>query len=319
MTMLQLTPSPDTRRCHGFTRAFTPTILFLALTAFALAQQVGQKHFASPEDASQALFSAAQSGNSAELLAIFGPGGSQIISSGDPVQDANTRQTFLARFKEMHRLANEPDGSTTLYIGAENWPVPIPLINKSGAWYFDTNSGKKEILYRRIGANELNTISVLHALVDAQNEYRSEPRDGKHPQYALTFVSDQGKHNGLYWKTAQGEPESPIGPLVADAAAEGYKKHAGQGPSPFHGYFYRILTAQGKSAPGGTRSYIDNGQMTGGFALLAYPADYRSSGVMTFIVSRDGVISEKDLGPKTGELAKAMNAYAPDKTWHKAE
>ena len=294
-------------------------LLLLILTGLGFSQQPGQKTFPSADDASQALFAAAQSGDKSAMLEILGPAGAPIVSSSDDVQDKKSRDEFVAKYQQMHRLAKEPDGTTTLYVGAENWPVPLPLVSKGGVWYFDTEAATKEILFRRIGKNEFAAMEVLEALIDAENDYYSQSRDAKPQQYAQKFASDEGQHNGLYWKTSEGEQESPAGPLVAYAAGEGYGKKQGEGPSPFHGYYYRILTAQEKSAPGGAKSYILNGEMTGGFALLAYPADYRSSGVMTFIVGQDGVIYQKDLGPKTAELASTITGYAPDKTWHKAE
>jgi hypothetical protein len=300
-------------------RDFVLTSLLLMVSALGFAQQAGQKTFPSADEASQALFAAAQSGDKSALLEILGPAGAPIVSSSDDVQDKNSREEFVARFQQMHRLAKEPDGTTTLYVGAENWPVPLPLISKAGVWYFDTEEATKEILFRRIGKNEFAAMEVLNALIGAENDYYSQARDGKAQQYTQKFGSEEGKHNGLYWKTSEGELESPAGPLVAYAAGEGYNKREGDGPSPFHGYYYRILTAQGKSAHGGAKSYIVNGDMIGGFALLAYPADYRSSGVMTFIVGQDGVIYEKDLGPKTAELAGAIKEYSPDKSWRKAE
>ena len=317
--MSQLSSSPESRTNRMANAGFVVPLLVLILTGLGFAQQAGQKTFPSAEDASQALFAAAQSGDKEVLLDILGPAGASIVSSSDDVQDKNSRDEFVARYQQMHRFAKEPDGTTTLYVGAENWPVPLPLLNKSGVWYFDTEEASKEILFRRIGKNEFAAMEVLDALIDAENDYYSQSRDGKPQQYAPKFASDEGQHNGLYWKTSEGEQESPAGPLVAYAAGEGYSKNQGEGPSPFHGYYYRILTAQGKSAPGGSKSYIVNGDMTGGFALLAYPADYRSSGVMTFIVNQDGVIYQKDLGPKTAELASTIKEYAPDKTWHKAE
>ena len=316
--MSQRSPIAETRN-NTLVRDFVLTLLALMLTALGFGQQTGQKTFASADDASQALFTAAQSGDKSALLAILGPAGAPIVSSSDDVQDNKNREEFVARYQQMHRLAKEPDGTTTLYVGAENWPVPLPLLSKGGVWFFDTEEATKEILFRRIGKNEFAAMEVLNALIDAENDYYSQPRDGKAQQYAPKFGSDEGMHNGLYWKAAEGEPESPAGPLVAYAAGEGYGKREGDGPSPFHGYYYRILTAQGKSAHGGAKSYIVNGEMTGGFALLAYPADYRSSGVMTFIVGQDGMIYEKDLGPKTAELASTIKEYSPDKTWRKAE
>ncbi len=317
--MSQRSPIAETGK-NRLARGFVPMILMvLIVSGLGLAQQAGQKTFPSAEDASQALFAAAQSGDNSALLDILGPAGAPIVSSTDDVQDNNSREQFIAKYEQMHRLARQPDGTTTLYVGAENWPVPLPLVSKGGVWYFDTEAATKEILFRRIGKNEFAAMEVLDALIDAENDYYSESRDGKPQQYAAKFASEEGKHNGLYWKTSEGEPESPAGPLVAYATGEGYGKKDAEGPSPFHGYYYRILTAQGKSAHGGAKSYIVNGDMTGGFALLAYPADYRSSGVMTFIVGQDGVIYQKDLGPKTAELASAIKDYSPDKTWHKAE
>jgi Protein of unknown function (DUF2950) len=318
MPMSQLSPTPET----GDNRLGIASCvlgLLLAVTGIGFAQQAGQKTFPSADDACQALLAAAQSGDKSALLDILGPAGAPIVSSSDDVQDKNNREEFVARYQQMHRLAKEPDGTTTLYIGAENWPVPLPLISKSGVWFFDTPAAAKEILFRRIGKNEFAAMEVLDALIEAENDYYSQPRDGKAQQYAQKFASDEGQHNGLYWKAAEGDPPSPAGPLVAYATGEGYGKKESEGPSPFHGYYYRILTAQGKSAPGGAKSYIVNGEMTGGFALLAYPADYRSSGVMTFIVGQDGVIYQKDLGAKTGELASAIKDYAPDKTWQKTD
>jgi hypothetical protein len=316
-SMSQLSLIGDSKR--RFARLSLVLALLLTFSGRVFAQQPGQKTFASGDEAAQALFVAAQSGDKAALLEIFGSAGSQIISSGDEVQDKKAGDQFVSRYQQMHRLGREPDGTTTLYIGAENWPVPIPLIDKGGAWYFDTATGKKAILYRRIGGNEYAAMDVCEALVDAEDDYYSQSRDGRPQQYTQKFASDQGQHNGLYWKTSDNEPESPIGPLVAYAAGEGYGKTQGGGPTPYHGYFYLILTAQGADAPGGAKSYVVNGEMTGGFAILAYPAVYRSSGVMTFIVNQDGVIYQKDLGAQTAELAKAMKDYAPDKTWHKVE
>jgi len=279
------------------------------------AQQLGQKTFSSPEDASNALVTAAQSNDEKELLDIFGPDGKQIVSSGDDAEDANSRANFVKKYREMHRLVKEPDGTTVLYIGARNWPTPIPLVDKGSLWYFDTEIGKKEILYRRIGRNEISSIRVCQELVAAQKEYYST----HHNEYARKLFSDEGQHNGLYWKAAGGGPQSPIGSLVASAVAEGYAKNQDGGPTPYLGYYYRILTRQKKSGQGGAKSYIANGRMTGGFAFLAYPAEYRSSGVMTFIVAEDGVVYQKDLGKKTDVFAKAMKEYNPDPSWQKAE
>ena len=289
--------------------------------ASAAAQQPGQKTFSSASEASSALVAAVLKDDDAALRDILGADGKDIISSGDTVSDKNDRDQFVQKYQQMHRLVIEADGKTTLFIGAENWPTPIPLVHKASVWYFDTAAGKQEILYRRIGQNELAVIQVCLELVDAQKEYYSQPHDGDSvKQYAQKFFSDPNKHNGLYWIQAAGSPESPIGPLVAAAAAEGYTRDAQhQETQPFHGYYFRVLTAQGANAPGGARSYIVDGKMTRGFALLAYPAEYRSSGVKTFLVNQDGIVYEKDLGPRSAEIAKALMQYNRDATWHKSD
>ena len=297
-----------------FQWANLPILAAVLLTACfpirSMAQQRGQKTFSSPEDASNALVTAAQSNDEKALLDIFGPDGKQIVSSGDDAEDAESRANFVRRYQQMHRLVKEPDGNTILYIGAENWPTPIPLVNQGNSWYFDTEAGKKEILYRRVGRNELSAISVCQELVAAQKEYYST----QHNEYAKEIFSDEGQHNGLYWKAAEGERQSPVGPLVASAFAKGDGS-----PTPYLGYYYHILTGQGKNDRGGAKSYIVNGKMTAGFAFVAYPAEYRSSGVMTFIVNEDGVVYQKDLGKKTDVLAKAMKEYDPNSSWQKAE
>jgi len=290
-------------------------LLTACFPARSVAQQPGQKTFSSPEDAGNALVTAAQSNDEKAMLDILGPDGKQIVSSGDEAEDAESRANFVRRYQQMHRLVKEPDGTTVLYIGAENWPTPIPLVNQGNSWYFDTEVGKKEILYRRIGRNEISTISVCQELVAAQKEYYST----QHNEYAQKIFSDQGQHNGLYWKAAEGEPQSPVGPLVASAFAKGYAKSQEGAPTPYRGYYYLILTRQGKNGPGGAKSYIVNGKTTEGFAFVAYPAEYRSCGVMTFIVNEDGVVYQKDLGKKTDVLAKAMKEYNPNSSWQKAE
>jgi hypothetical protein len=281
----------------------------------SMGQQQGQKTFSSPENAINALVTAAQNNDGAAMLDVLGPDGKQIVSSGDETEDAQNRTNFVQRYQEMHRLVKEPDGSIVLYIGAKNWPTPMPLVNKGSSWYFDTDAGEKEILLRRIGRNEISTIRVCQELVAAEKEYHS----AEHAEYAQKIFSDEGQHNGLYWKVAKGESPSPIGPLVASAVAQGYAKTRDGGPTPYRGYYYHILTRQGKNAPGGVNRYIVNGRMTEGFAVVAYPAEYRSSGVMTFIVGVDGVVYQKDLGKKTEVLAKGMKEYNPDPTWRKAE
>jgi len=295
------------------------TVAAIVLTAcFAtcsMAQQAGQKTFSSAEDAVSALVTAVQNNDGKGMLDVLGPEGKQIISSGDEIEDANGRANFVQKYKEMHRLVEERDGTTTLYIGAKNWPTPIPLVSKDSSWYFDTEAGKKEILYRRIGRNEISTIRVCQELVAAQKEYYTSHQN----EYAPTILSDEGQHNGLYWRAAAGEPPSPIGPLVASAVAEGYARRRDGSPTPYRGYYYRILTRQGKNAAGGAKSYIVSGKMTEGFAFVAYPAEYKSSGVMTFIVTQDGVVYQKDLGKSTDVLAKAMKEFNPNPKWQKAE
>ena len=281
----------------------------------SMGQQHGQKTFSSAEEASDALVAATRGNDEKAMLEILGSDGKQIISSGDEAEDAQNRANFAQKYQEMHRLVKEPDGTTTLYIGAENWPTPIPLVNKGNIWYFDTEAGKQEILYRRVGLNELSAIRICQELVAAQKEYYS----AQHNEYAQKIFSDEEQRNGLYWKAADGEPQSPIGPLVAWAVAVEDAKSRDAAPVPYRGYFYHILTAQGKNAPGSAKSYIVNGKMTEGFAFVAYPAEYRSSGVMTFIVGPDGVVYQKDLGPKTEVLVKSMKEYNPDSSWEKAE
>ena len=283
------------------------------LATVAMAQDQGQKTFASPAEASEALFTAVQSNDERAILVILGPDGKKIVSSGDAAEDAKDRANFVRRYQEMHRLVKEPDGTATLYVGARNWPLPIPLVSSGNSWHFDTAAGKKEILYRRVGKNEIATIRVCHELVAAEKEYYSAQQN----HYAAKIFSDAGQHNGLYWKAAGSEPKSPIGPMLASAVADVTSR--GGPPTPYRGYYYHILTGQGKSAPGGVRSYLVDGQMTGGFAFVAYPAEYRSSGVMTFIVGQDGVVYEKDLGKDTAAIANTMKEYNPDPSWSRSE
>jgi len=306
----------DKLYCATFPRLAALAILLTGcFLTTSLGQQPGQKTFSSPEDASSAFVAAAQSNDEKAMLDILGPDGKQIVSSGDDAEDGQSRANFVEKYGEMHRLVKEPDGTTVLYIGARNWPTPIPLMDKGGAWFFDTEAGKQEILYRRIGRNELSAIRVCQELVAAQKEFRSTQGD----QYAREIFSEPGQHNGLYWKAADGEPESPIGPLVAAAVAEGYTKTQEGAPTPYLGYYYRIVTRQGKNGPGGSKNYMVKGKLTGGFAFVAYPAKYRSSGVKTFMVGPDGVVYEKDLGPKTNAVAGTMQEYNPNSSWQEAE
>jgi hypothetical protein len=286
----------------------------------ASAQQNGEKTYASPGDAVLALYDAAKTSNGQAMDGIFGSNAAKILYTGDEVVDKNMIADFVKRYDQMHRVVIEPDGSATLYVGAENWPTPIPLMkNSSGQWYFDTEAGMKEILYRRIGNNENDAIDTLHTLVDAQRDYAAQGHDGaKAGTYALRFISAAGKQDGLYWKTDDNQPPSPIGPRIADATNEGYAMEQGK-QAPFHGYYYRVLTKQGAAAKGGARDYLVNGQLTKGFAFVAYPAEYRNSGVMTFMVNQDGVVYEKDLGADTAKIGADMAEFNPDKTWSRAD
>jgi len=285
----------------------------LALSAFstsARADEAKERVFRSPASAAAALVDAARKDDLKEMATVLGPGGEDVVSSGDPVADNNNREDFVKWYDQMHRLAYNHEGQVILYVGADNWPLPIPIIKKGDGWVFDTAEGKDELLYRRVGRNELYTIDVLQELADAQQDYSSSQQ-----QFAQKILSDEGQKNGLYWPTSAGEPESPIGPLIADATAEGYKRNPSGKPAPFHGYYYKVLTSQGPDAPGGAQDYIVDGKMTRGFAFLAYPAEYRDSGVMTFMIDKDGVLVEKDLGPDTDKVAPGITSFNPDSTW----
>ena len=297
-------------------------LLAVALTAPVglLADDSAQRVFPTPQAAVTALVSVAKAGDpKAALTAVLGPDAEKILSTGSAVEDDKARKQFVSAYDQRHRLAASADGRVILYVGANDWPLPIPLVKKDGGWVFDTAAGEQELVYRRIGANELYTIEVLETLVEAQNEYAEQMRyQTGVAQYAQKILSEEGKHDGLYWPAADGDPESPIGPQIAEAASEGYRKGQPGQPIPFHGYIYSVLKAQGKSATGGATSYVRNGRMTRGFAFRAYPAAYRSSGVMTFIVNQEGVVSQKDLGPDTTRLAPSITAYDPDSSWQQA-
>ena len=303
-----------------YSLAVAVCVLGLLLLVPGLAQQGNEKTFGSPGDAVLALYNAVKANDQQAISAIFGSNSGPILHTGDEVADKNMAAEFIRRYDQMHRVVMEPDQTVTLYVGADNWPLPIPVVkNSSGAWYFDTETGAKEILYRRIGRNENDAIEVLYTLVDAQREYFSTTHDGNNTKhYALKFVSADGKQDGLYWKTSDNEPPSPIGPLIVGAAGEGYSLKQGQA-TPFHGYYYRILTKQGPTAKGGAKDYLVNGQLARGFAFVAYPAEYRNSGVVTFIVNQDGVVYEKDLGQDTAKTASAMTEFNPGNGWIKSD
>jgi Protein of unknown function (DUF2950) len=292
---------------------FLLLVLIIPLAACSKPEKPSPAAFASPADASNALRAAVRSGDQNALLAIFGPNSKEIISSGDAVQDKNVAKAFEAGYDMMHRWRKMPDGGQILLIGADNFAFPIPLEkNTGGQWFFDTAAGKEEILNRRIGRNELAIIEVCGAVADAQAEYFSQPHDGATTnQYAAKFISDPGKQNGLSWKSPEGQPEGPLGPLAASASSDGYSTKP-DAQSAFHGYFFRMLQGQTDRATGGAKDYLVDGKMIGGFAFVAYPAKYGNSGVMTFIINQDGVLLQRDLGKTTTDIATAMTKFDPD-------
>jgi hypothetical protein len=303
-----------------------PLRIFLTITAGALLLTVmtgriiaaEQKTFATPAEAVNALMKAAEDGNQDEMLAILGDDGKEVVYSGDDIQDKTGREAFVKAYKAKHALVAQDSKTRILQVGTKNWSMPIPIVNDAGKWRFDTAAGKQELLYRRIGHNELGAIAACRGYIAAQQDYAAESHDGLPAGlFAQKLRSDPGKQNGLYWETAEGEPPSPAGPLLAEAEEQGYGSSSPGKPQPYHGYFYRLLKAQGSAAKGGAKSYLVDGQLTSGVALVAYPAEYRTSGVMTFIINQDGVVYEKDLGEKTSELAGTMTEYNPDKSWKK--
>jgi hypothetical protein len=254
-----------------------------------------------------------------QIRTILGSEGDEILSSGDPVADAAGRQKFLSLFDEQHKLSQEAADTRTLVLGKTEWPFPVPIARNGKGWYFDSAAGKEELLNRRIGANELSAIEVCKAIIDAQREYALlDPDRNGINEYAQQFASDPGKRNGLYWPVVEGEPLSPLGELAAEASGEGYKRKS-EGPTPYHGYYYRILKEQGPHAPGGEMSYMVKNNMTLGVAIVAYPAEYDNSGVMTFIISTDGAVYQKDLGKDTHRIASKMTTFDPDKSWKKVD
>ena len=286
----------------------------IVLAISATAQNRPQQRFSSPQEAGSTLLQSLKANDLDRLLAIFGPNASQVLSSGDPVQDKHDREILKVAMEQSWRWS--PRGKAQeLIVGHENWPFPIPLVRSKNSWWFDTKAGEKEVLARRIGRNELAVIRVCQSYILIQKAYASEPRDGKRSGvYAQKVRSDAGRQNGLYWEVKPGEKLSPLGDLAAQAEARGYDREKKEG-SPFLGYYFRILTAQGPAARGGAKSYIVNGDMSQGFALVAYPASYRNSGVMTFIVDQNGVVYQKDLGPETATLASGMKEFNPDRSW----
>jgi hypothetical protein len=301
-------------------RSFFSTLLAAALSAACLASPAtAQQDYASPAAAADALAAAAKSGDQKALLVVLGRNAGDIVSSGDDVADAAGRQRFAAAYDAKHSIATDGDKKAVMVIGDRDFPFPIPIVrNKNGTWSFDIAAGREEIFYRRIGRNEIDTIQTCLAYVDAQNEYAAKDRDGKGAgAYAQRVISLPSRKNGLYWPSEQGADESPLGELFAAASQQGYRPGTGRGA--YHGYYYKILTRQGAAAEGGAADYIVKGRMIGGFALVAWPATYGNSGVMTFIVNHAGTVYEKDLGPDTPKLAKRIVSFNPDQTWKKVD
>jgi len=305
----------------GLAIAFAVIVFTLILSCPAFARGPNQKTFGSPEEAFTAMVKAMKGQDARELAVIFGPGGKKLVFSGDALADKAVRDNFVKAYEEKNRIENIDDNRIILHVGNNDWPLPIPLIKNGNVWRFDTKAGKEEILQRRIGKNELSAIKTCQAYVDAQLEYAAGDYDGDGLfEYAQKFVSAPGKKDGLYWETKEGEPKSPLGALIATAAREGYLAKEGKNKAvPFHGYYYKILKEQGKDAPGGAYGYVAKGKMIGGFALAAYPAQYGNSGVMTFIVNKDGLVYQRDLGRNTAKIVQGMKTYNPDQTWKKAE
>ncbi len=288
-----------------------------ALLVGTVLSAAAQQAFKTADDAASALASAAKSGDRAAILKVLGDDGADIVSSGDPVDDAATRARFVAAYDEKHAIEKQGDSKAIMIVGQDDFPFPIPIVRKGDAWRFDTAAGRLEILYRRIGRNELDTIQACLAYVDAQNDYADKDHGSGVGAYAQRIVSQPGKQDGLYWPTKAGEEESPLGALVAEATSQGYR--VGGERAPFHGYYYKVLTKQGPKAPGGDLDYVVSGKMIGGFGLVAYPAEYGNSGVMTFLVNHAGTVFQKDLGENTAQIAERMTSFNPDQTWKKVD
>jgi Protein of unknown function (DUF2950) len=299
-----------TNPISSLARLLTAALLAFAMTSAASAQQ----SFKTPEEAVEALAGAAKAHDRKGVLAVLGADAADIVSSGDDVADRADRDRVIEAYDAKRQVVMEGADKAVLVLGNQDWPFPIPLVRKDGSWRFDTAAGREEILFRRIGRNELAAIQTILAFVDAQQEY-AEKGIGGNGVYAQRIVSRPGTKDGLYWPAQSGEDESPLGDLAASAAAEGYR--AGQQRIPYHGYYYKVLTRQGPNAPGGALDYVVRGKMIGGFALVAYPAQYGNSGVMTFLVNHQGTIYEKDLGEQTAGIAAGMTAFNPDNTWQR--
>ena len=295
-------------------------LLLIGTSLFALPScrraPASARTFTSPEEAVKALASAVTNEKVEDVLQIFGPDGQDLLDTSDPASARRGRQVFTAAFTERWKLVDREGGGKTLVIGNEEWPFPVPLIQTPQGWHFDAALGKEEVITRRIGRNELAVIDICQTYVVAQRRYARTAHDGKRPGlFAAAFRSDPGKQNGLYWAVQKGEPRSPLGDLLAEAADPARLKSDAAKPPPFYGYYFKILTAQGPSATGGARNYVVNGEMSDGYALVAWPAQYDSTGIMTFIINQDGLVREKDLGPETDAAARAMSTFDPDPSW----
>lgn len=294
-----------------------PSIVHADSPSPATTALVQAKNFQNPDDAVKALLDALGNNDENQLIALFGSHEKALLSSGDEVEDRSNRLDFVAMAKEKLMVEKIGEDKAVMYVGNTDWPFPIPLVKTGDNWQFDVEQGRQEILNRRIGRNELNTVSAIRGYVEAQFDYANSDRDGDGlSEYAQKLQSDPGKFDGLYWEAVEGQPQSPLGPLIAEARAEGYKaKEPADKPSPYHGYYYRILTRQGGNVPGGKYDYIINGNMIAGFGLVAFPVQYGSSGIMTFVVNHQGKIYQKDLGAKTAEMVEKLKEYNPDSTW----
>lgn len=289
------------------------------LLAAVSVRAVDQKTFATPAEAAQALYQASADENQDEIVAVLGDEGKELVYSGDAVQDKRGMQGFVKAYKARHVLVEQDAKTQILQVGTKDWPLPIPIVNDGGKWRFATAAGKEELLYRRIGHNELGAIAACRGFIDAQKDYAAAAHDGLSAGiYAQKLMSTPGKQDGLYWETKEGEPASPAGPFLAEAGGQGYSPEGlGGKAEPYHGYLYRVMKAQGAAARGGAKSYLVDGNLSLGVALVAYPAEYRVSGVMTFIINARAIVYQKDLGDKTAEIAGAMTEYNPDSTWTK--
>jgi len=298
-------------------RFFVPLVITTLLGTACIAN-ARQEAFTTPDKEADVLIKATRSDDIEALMKILGPDGKDIISSGDDVADAAARQRFVTAYDARHKIAIDKNNKAIIVIGDEDFPFPIPIFRRNGAWQFDTLAGRAEILFRRIGRNELDAIQACLAYVDAQNEYAEEDRTGVGAKiYAQRFMSQPGQRDGLYWPTSPGEELSPLGELFADASAQGYG--GGEGRNPYRGYYFKILTKQGAAAAGGAIDYVVRDKMIGGFALVAYPAKYRNSGVMTFLVNHEGTVFQKNLGPDTGKIAERLTSFNPDSSWQKVK